>query len=88
MSEQGSSDPTTGEYVRIVLLNKLSATGLGIMLLAILFLVVTGPESGIANAATYGGGLLLLGGVVFALGFSLGQRQLVEESPSWSWRNK
>lgn len=88
MSDERSSDPTTREYCRMVLLNRLSATGLGIMLLAILFLSVTGPGSGIANAATYGGGLLLLGGVVFALGFSLGQRQLVEESPGWSWRKK
>lgn len=88
MSEQRSSDPTTREYVRMVLLNKLSATGLAIMLLAILFLWSTGPESGITNAATYGGGMLLLGGALFALGFSLGQRELVEKSPSWSWRRK
>jgi len=87
MSDERSSDPSTAEYLRVVFLNKVSLPGLLIMLGGILFLVVTGPESGIANAATYGGGLLLLGGVVFALGFSLGQRQLVEESPSWSWRN-
>ncbi len=85
MTEERSSDPSTAEYLRVVFLNKVSLPGLLIMLGGILFLVVTGPDSGIANAATYGGGMILAGGTLFALGFSKAQRDLVDQSPDWSW---
>jgi len=88
MSDEGSRDPSTAEYLRVVFLNKVSLPGFLIMLGGILFLVVTGPDSGITNAATYGGGMILAGATLFALGFSKAQRDIADQSPDWSRRRE
>ena len=89
MSDEQSvdGDPSTREYLSMVFLNPITLVGIGLLLVGATALAVFGPGSGVPNLAAYGGGTMLLGAFVFAVGYSKAQREIVSESPSWSsWK--
>jgi drug/metabolite transporter (DMT)-like permease len=77
--DDGSDGETlsTAEYVRLTMLNRVSLLGLAVAVLGGVVVVVTSPTGPFpTDAPLVGGGILLAGVLVFALGFTIGQRAL------------
>jgi hypothetical protein len=72
-----SSGLTTGEYLRLTVLNRVSLLGMALVLVGAVAVALTAPGAPLAAASpALGGGLLLLGVLLVAVGFTLGQRAL------------
>lgn len=68
---------TTAEYLRLTVLNRVSIVGLVIALVGAIAVMATSPTGPVLiRSPLLSGGLLLVGVLVFAVGFSLGQRAL------------
>jgi drug/metabolite transporter (DMT)-like permease len=68
---------STADYVRLTVFNRVSLLGVVLAVLGGLVVALTSPGGPFTGVdPLLGAGLLLLGVVVFAAGFSLGQRAL------------
>jgi drug/metabolite transporter (DMT)-like permease len=68
---------TTVEYLQLTMLNRVSLLGIAIATVGAAVVMLTSPNGPLPlDAPLLGGGLFLAGALVFALGFSIGQRTL------------
>lgn len=82
------SDPTTREFVSLVFLNPISLVGIVLTVAGAAYLSLSDPSTAGSNAPLLGGGAMLVGAFVFALGFSKAQRDIVAKAPDWSFKNR
>lgn len=78
-TERGPADAglTTREYLRLSVVNPVSLLGVGVAVLGVGYVLATSPAGPFPGGDPLLGAGLLLGGVlVFAVGFSAGQRRL------------
>jgi hypothetical protein len=70
---------STVDYLRLTVLNRVSGTGLAVATAGAVLVGLTSPVGPLAGVdPSIAAGTMLGGVVVFALGFSLGQRSLSE----------
>lgn len=77
----GGGEPrlTTGEYLRLVALNRVSGLGLAVALVGAVLVGLTSPAGPLSGVDPTVAATTMLGGVfVFALGFSRAQRTLAD----------
>jgi drug/metabolite transporter (DMT)-like permease len=68
---------TTAEYLQLTMLNRVSLLGVAVAAVGAAVVMLTSPGGPLPlDAPLLGGGLFLAGALVFALGFSIGQRTL------------
>lgn len=76
-NETDDSGLTTADYLRLTILNRVSLLGIAIAAIGAAVVMLTSPSGPLSiDAPLLGGGLFLAGALVFALGFSIGQRTL------------
>jgi len=79
----GARTLSTCEYLRLTVLNPVSLLGAALATTGVAYTLVTSPSGPVGPGdPLVGAGLLLGGALVFALGFSWGQRRLGDR-PDW-----
>lgn len=78
-ADQTATEPTlsTREYLRLTVFNPVSLAGLALAAFGVAYTLLTSPSGPVGGGdPLLGAGLFLGGALVFALGFSRGQRAL------------
>ncbi|WP_227773495.1 hypothetical protein [Haladaptatus pallidirubidus] len=72
MSDSDESKGSTGDYLRLVFLDPITLAGLAVLAAGIVLVAISDPSAPVQNPML-GGSLMLVGTVLFALGYTRAQ---------------